>query len=236
MSTEPPSASSRPAISSSAITSFLTLLPHSFLLSSPNTYLPTRFPLAFPTPPHSLNLLTTLHLVHATLSDPSHSTYFAETRSCPADTALRGILGLYLASDARWGRENLLSATAWRGGLLDDEKVGEFFGIEVMREREHEALRGVKVGERWSEGVGVVQSLVGLFREVGERLTGDCVGDAVRRATEQAGEGVGSVHEFARVFSQDVSRLFPTLASETRADQIQGCRTPSPPSRPCFTA
>ena len=57
--------------------------------------------------------------------------------------------------------------------------------------------------------MAVVESLVGLFREIGARLTCDCVGEAVRealrRAMEQAGEGPGSVDEFARLFSQDVS-------------------------------
>lgn len=122
---------------------------------------------------------------------------------------MRGVMGMYLASSPDWGAENVLSAEAWKKGLIGKEKVVELFGVEVMREREHETMKGVRVGEVRDEGGEVVEGLVRMFGDVGRRAEGLCVGEevlrAVKKAREIGGDGEGKGREFAEAFAGQVS-------------------------------
>jgi hypothetical protein len=198
MTTEP--------ISSETIASLLKGLPKSTLDDAPPTYLPTILPLALPSPEHTLNFFTTLHLIHHTLAQPIHAAYFHETSSTPRDTALRGSVSLFLASEEKWTSANLLSAAAWKKDKLDERAIAEHFEIQVIREKEHETMKAIRVGERWDKAVGVASALVGLFRELGERLDGKSVGEAVKNLVEESQEVAnGDVAVFARVFTEQVS-------------------------------
>lgn len=196
-------------ISATAIGDFLKALPKSALDSAPPTHLPSALPLAFPTELHQLNLLSTLHLVNAALSQPNHRAYFAAEGGSPGDTALRGVLGLYLASDSDWGTNNLLSAKCWASGELNEAKVGEFFSIEILKEREHESMAGVRVGERWAPAVAVAEELVNLLKNLGETIKSKCFGEEVlavlgaakSAAAGQPDEGLS----FAKEFCSNVS-------------------------------
>lgn len=200
-----------------AIRSLLANLPRSVLSSASPTHLPTTLPLTFPTPLHTLNFLVTLHLVHTVLTSPIHAAYFAETSTSPGDTALRGIIGLFLASDESWGDDNLLSASAWNTSKLDEVKVSEVFGIQVVREKTHETISAIRVGERWPPAVGVAGALVELFRKAGERLSGNgkkCVGEVFAETVKETyGKGNPDLMKFTKLLMEGVSRRFGFLVS-----------------------
>ena len=193
-------------ISSDSIAKLLKELPKSTLDDASPTYLPTILPLALPSPEHTLNFFTTLHLIHHTLAQPIHAAYFHETNTTPRDAALRGSVSLFLASEEKWTSANLLSAAAWKKDKLDERAVSEHFEIQVIREREHETMKAIRVGERWDKAVDVAAALVGLFRGLGERLESKSVGEAVKGLVEESQEiANGDVAIFARVFTEQVS-------------------------------
>jgi hypothetical protein len=199
---------SRITLRPSALTAFLDTLPRLVLKSASPTHLPTQLPLALPSPLHTTNLITILHLVFSTLSSPTHAAYFGVTGSDPRETAVRGVMGLFLASEDGWGADNLLSTAAWKKGLLGEDKMVEFFGITVMREKQHETMQGITVGERWQPGVNVSGALVDLFRGLGGKVPGRCVGEAVeatiRQARETAGKGPSGAADMAKTFCGEV--------------------------------
>jgi len=184
-------------------------LSRSVLQKAPKTHFPVQLPLSFPTPLHHINLLTVLHLVHATISQPRHTSYLAETRSDAHDLTIRGVFGLFLGSDESWGPQNLLSSKAWKQGVMDEAKVGEFFGLDIMREKNHPTMP-VKIGERWKPGVDLAGDLLGLFQRLGDRLPLRCVGEAVLAAlghSEEDAKGQkGSARHmtYARAFCNKV--------------------------------
>lgn len=192
------------------ISEFVDQLPRSVLERAPKTHFPIQLPLAFPSPLHHVNLLTVLHLVHATLSQPRHTLYLAETRSDAYDIAIRGVFGLYLGSDETWGAQNLLSAKAWKQGAMSEAKVGEFFSLDIMREKNHPTLP-VKIGERWGPGAEIAGDLVALFMRLGEGMAMRCVGEAVlaalgtSREGENDGEGDRWTAASSRAFCDQVS-------------------------------
>lgn len=192
-------------ISTQAIDAFLASLPKSTLENAPETHLPASLPLSFPTPLHDLNLLATLHLINAIFSQPQHRAFFAEINSSPSDTALRGVLGLYLASDAEWKSSNFLSATAWANGELSEAKISEFFEIQVMRESDHETLPGVRVGERWKAAVAVADDLGSTLQKLGAEIQGDskCLGERVIAALQHAKSNSDDAPEPALAFAMD---------------------------------
>jgi hypothetical protein len=192
-------------LSSSAITKLLNDLPKQVLDDASPTYLPTVLPLALPTPLHTLNFFTTLHLIHHTLLSPTHTAYFHETKTTPRDTAIRGTVSLFLASEEGWQADNLLGTDAWKKGKLDERAISEHFEITILREREHETMKAIRVGERWNKAVEVTGGLVGLFAGLGEKLSGKCVGEAVQGLVEESQEVAnGDVAVFARVFTEQV--------------------------------
>lgn len=181
-------------ISTQAIDTFLAALPKETFDAAPPTHLPTALPLTFPTDLHHLNLLATLHLVNAIFSQPQHLAFFAEVNATPSDSALRGVLGMYLASEPDWKSSNLLSATAWANGELSEAKLAEFFGFQIMRERNHESMPGVRVGERWAPAVAVTEDLSSTLQKLGAEIKADsqCLGDrviAALQAAKSASEG-----------------------------------------------
>jgi hypothetical protein len=198
------------AISQAAVSTLLSGLPNDLLPTAPPTYLPIHLPLAFPTPLHNLNLIVLLHIVNNILLSPSLTSYFSETATRPTDIALRGLIGLYLASDESWGAANFLSTKYFNQGGLNEEKVVEFFGIEVMREKEHETMKGIRVGERWEEGAKVCDALVGVFDGLG-KLEGRCVGEEILRIVDAGRIVEGDERTwsklFARAFCERVSGL-----------------------------
>lgn len=154
---------------------------------SSRTHLPTILPLAFPTPLHTLNILVSIHIIHAILSHPTHAAYFAETGSDPKDTAVMGVMGLYLSSSEDWSSQNLLSAAAWKEGKMNDSLVSEMFRIETTREAEHETLKGIRVGGRWDPGAKLVEDLVGFFKgSPGVMGRIKCVGEWVQMVIEDS--------------------------------------------------
>ncbi|GMK53713.1 hypothetical protein CspeluHIS016_0102990 [Cutaneotrichosporon spelunceum] len=203
-------------ISATAISAFLKALPKSALDSAPPTHLPSALPLAFPTELHQLNLLSTLHLVNAAFSQPTHRAYFAEEGGTPGDTAIRGVLGMYLASDTDWGTNNLLSAKCWASGELNQNKVAEFFSISIFKEREHESMPGVRVGERWAPAIAVADELVNLLQALGKNIKSQCLGEEVLGALSGAKEhAAGEPDEgltFAKEFCNNAVALVPILA------------------------
>jgi hypothetical protein len=203
-------------ISTTAISAFLKALPKSTLDSAPPTHLPSALPLAFPTDLHQLNLLSTLHLVNAAFSQPAHRAYFAAEGGTPGDTALRGVLGMYLASDADWGSSNLLSAKCWASGEMNQTKVAEFFSISVFKEREHESMPGVRVGERWPPAIAVADELVNLLQTLGTNIKSPCLGEEVLAALGAAkSQAAGQPDEglaFAKEFCSNAVALVPLLA------------------------
>jgi hypothetical protein len=193
-------------ISTDSIAKLLKELPKSTLDDASQTYLPTILPLALPSPEHTLNFFTTLHLIHHTLAQPIHAAYFHETNTTPRDAALRGSVSLFLASEEKWTSANLLSAAAWKKDKLDERAVSEHFEIQVIREKEHETMKAIRVGERWDKAVDVAAALVELFRGLGERLESKSVGEAVKGLVEESQEVAnGDVAIFARVFVEQVS-------------------------------
>ncbi len=64
-------------------------------------------------------------------------------------------------------------------GELGEAKVSEFFGVETMREKEHETMPGVRVGERWAPGIALVMDLVEMFQRIGNGVQANCVGEEV---------------------------------------------------------
>jgi hypothetical protein len=197
-------------VSTSAIDRFLAKLDdeRTILESAPRTHLPTSLPLSFPTPLHTLNILTLLHVLHHTLSHLNHGPYFAQTSSTPLDIVLRGLIGLYLASDEGWGPDNYLSNAFLGGKGMSEEKVVEFFGVEVMREREHESMRGIRVGARWKEGVDIASDLIRVFGVLGS-IGSKCIGEAMfslfGRCKDESGDGEQYPEQFARLFCEEVS-------------------------------
>lgn len=178
----------------------------------PRTHLPVALPLAFPSPAHQLNLITVLHLVYDVLCEPAHTAYFLSANATPSDTALRGCMSLYLASDQDWSAANFLGAKGMR--TLVGASVAEHFGIRTMVEKPHESMPGIVVGEKDEAGQRLVASLEDMFRDVAQRLDGhfDCVGSAVRYIAEEAqqtGEGAGA---FARRFCGLAVQFLPSLA------------------------
>lgn len=200
-------------ISATAITAFLKALPKSALDCAPPTHLPSALPLAFPTELHQLNLLCTLHLVNAAFAQPSHRAYFAEEGGTPGDTALRGVLGMYLASDSDWGTSNLLSAKCWASGEMNQTKVAEFFSIEVFKEREHESMKGVRVGERWQPALDVADELVKLLKNLGTKIQHNCLGDEVLAALGAAKTNAAGQPDEALAYAKE-------FCSNVSADQL----------------
>lgn len=193
------------------ISDLVDALPQSLLQKAPKTHFPIQLPLAFPSDLHHINLLTVLHLVYTTISRPQHLLYLAETKSDAHDLTIRGVFGLFLASDESWGPQNLLSSKAWKQGVMDEAKVGEFFGLDIMREKDHPTLP-VKIGERWKPGVELAGDLVGLFKRLGEKLPMRCVGEAVLAALGHSDEESKGQRAnlrsaiYARAFCGKVSR------------------------------
>lgn len=75
---------------------------------------------------------------------------------------------------------------------MSEEKVVEFFGVVVMREKEHESMKGIVVGERWEVGMDLVEEIVRVFGELGRKLEGRCLGEDVRGLigrSKEVGEG-----------------------------------------------
>lgn len=193
-------------ISSHGVTSLVEQLAKRWLEDAPITYLPIILPLALPTPQHTLNFFTTLHLVYDALSSPAHAAYFHETNSTARDTAIRGVVSLYLASEESWTSANLLSGDAWKKGKLDERTIAEHFEITVVRETEHETMKAIRVGSRWDKGVCAAQALVTLFAGVGERLSGRCVGEDVQALVKHCWEASGQdTAAFAKGFTEQVS-------------------------------
>jgi hypothetical protein len=173
-------------------------LPQGLLTQAPKTHFPVQLPLAFPSDLHHINLLTILHLVSTTISQPRHTHYLAEQLGTDASTiSIRGVFGLFLASDATWAADNLLSLKSWKMDKMTEERVAEFFGIEVMREKSHPTLP-VKIGERWLPGVELAGDLVALFKRLGEKVQMRCIGEAVLSALGHAAEA------YSRAFCEKV--------------------------------
>lgn len=194
------------SISQENLKSFVHDLDQSWLDDAPTTFLPVILPLALPTPLHTINFFTILHLVYDRLSSSSHAAYFQETRSTARDTAIRGTVSLYLASEEGWVADNLLSADAWKKGKLDERAMAEHFEIQVVREREHETMKAIRVGSRWNKGVDTAQALVQLFAEVGDRLSGRCVGEALQSLIQECWAATEQdPASFARSFVEHVS-------------------------------
>jgi len=155
--------------------------------SASRTHLPTILPLAFPTPLHLLNTLAAIHIVSSILSQPIHTRYFAETGGSATDTAIMGVLGLYLSSDEPWSTSNMLSTAAWKDGKLDEALLSEVFRIETTREKEHETMKGIRVGGRWDPGARVVEDLVAFFKgSAGILGKTSCVGEWVKKVIDDA--------------------------------------------------
>ena len=169
------------------------------------THLPTKLPLSFPTPLHRHNTICAVHFISTLLSQPKHVAYFAATVTSSTDTAVRGVLGLYLSSSEVWNKDNYLSAESWRAGAITEGLIGSYFGIEIMREETHETLPGIKVGTRWKEGASLVEDMIDLLRGVGERIEGQCLGEVVQRTLEESQTEAGSQESFARLFCDRVS-------------------------------
>ena len=124
-------------------------------------------------------------------------------------------MSLFLASEEKWTSANLLSAAAWKKDKLDERAVSEHFEIQVIREREHETMKAIRVGERWDKAVDVAAALVGLVRGLGERLESKSVGEAVKVLVEESREVAnGDVAIFARVFTEQVSPYHSTTVSQ----------------------
>lgn len=207
-------------VDTSAVQAFIDHLPRSVLDDAPQTHLPTQLPLAFPSPLHIINVITMLHLVRHVISQPRHAACLAELRSAADDLAVRGVLGLYLASDETWSTANLLSCPAWRASELNEAKVAEFFGIQVMREREHESMPGVRVGERWTPGVRLVADLVDMFQRIGTGLQGQCcIGERVKQLSDALAPQTGDSTAFARRFCQAV-KVFDNQTQTARASRL----------------
>lgn len=196
-------------ISEPAIEKLLATLPASALEKAPPTNLPTSLPLAFPTELHHVNFLSALHLVANTFAQPKHRVYFAEQDQDVGETALRGVLGMFLASDQGWDKKNLLSAPAWAAGELGEAQVAEFFGIETHHERDHESMPGIRVGEKYQPAIDLVGELATLFRAIGSSLSGPCLGDEVVKVSQvasQKAEGQSDAgYAFAKEFCDNVS-------------------------------
>ncbi|ORY35494.1 hypothetical protein BCR39DRAFT_510080 [Naematelia encephala] len=216
------------SISKTAINDFLGALPTTLLASTPPTHLPARLPLSLPTPLHTLNILTLLHILTAHLSHPDYVSYFTSSipQTTPLDLAIRGLMGLYLTSAEDWTANNLLSTSFFSKGGMDETKVVEFFGVEIMRERQHESMP-VRVGERWAEGVNVSQGLVRLFKELGERVTARCVGEVVKAGLDEA-RIVDDPENGAKIWCNQVAESFPLQADIV---QLPDHALPSTPLR-----
>lgn len=207
-------------ISESAVASLLQKLPASCLAAAPPTNLPTSLPLAFPTELHHINFLGALHLVADTFAQPKHRVYFAEQNQDVGETALRGVLGMFLASDQGWDKKNLLSAAAWAAGELGEAQVAEFFGIETHHEKDHESIPGIRVGEKYQPAIDLVGELAALFRVVGTSVSGPCLGDevvnvsqaAAKKAEGQSNRG----YVFAKEFCDSVSAYAVTADARRR--------------------
>ena len=153
---------------------------------SSKTYLPVNLPLAFPTPLHLLNVITNMHIVTAIFNRPSHASFFAETRTDPKDAAVMGVMGLYLSSGEGWGSDNLLSTTALKEGKVDEDLIAEVFRIETTQEKEHETMKGIRVGGRWDPGAELVEDLAGFYKKAPGMLGKlSCMGEWVRILVDQ---------------------------------------------------
>lgn len=193
-------------ISHEAIWSFVQQLDDRILTDAPPSYLPTILPLALPSPLHTVNFFTTLHLVYDVLSSPTHAAYFIESDTNARDTAIRGTVSLFLGSEEDWNPDNLLSSPSWKAGRLDERAMAEHFEIKVVREREHETMKAIRVGERWDKAAAAAQALVTLFAELGARLQGRCLGEAVEALVgECSHSSADDAITFARLFSDQVS-------------------------------
>lgn len=192
-------------ISTTAIQSFLSSMPESFSASAPPTNLPTTIPLAWPTDLHQLNFLTVLHLVYTKFTRPDHSAFFAEAGQRPTDVALRGALGLYLASDQGWDSGNFLATRAWRDGLLNEATVAEYFGIQILRERQHETMP-ITIGERYEPAVAVVTDLVNMFQSLGDSIEVGSIGEDVIALIKASKEHTDHEPEHASAFAKDFCR------------------------------
>jgi hypothetical protein len=185
-------------ISQEALNTFLPRLSRPSASSS-RSNLPTILPLAFPTPLHLLNTLTAIHIASSVLSQPTHARYFAETGTSPSDTAIMGVLGLYLSSDESWTSSNMLSTAAWKDGKSDEALLSEVFRIETTREKEHETMKGIRVGGRWDPGARVVEDLVAFFKgSVGVLGKTGCVGEWVKKVIDDAWVEGDDVEVFVR--------------------------------------
>lgn len=196
-----------PGLQDAAVQAFIEGLPKDVLDSAPQTHLPTQLPLAFPTPLHSINVITSLHLAHRVISHPRHAECLADLGAAADDLAVRGVLGFYLGSDEDWQSGNLLGLAAWKKGELGEAKVAEFFGVETMREKEHETMPGVRVGERWAPGIALVTDLVEMFQRIGNGSEARCVGEKVQELLNALSGQVADGSAFAQSFCQVVSRI-----------------------------
>lgn len=188
------------AISPEAIRNLIPrLISTSASSSISRTNLPTILPLAFPTHLHLLNTITCIHLLHSILVQPTHTAYFAETASDPSDTAVMGVLGLYLSSTEDWGAQNLLSSAAWKSGNVDEALLSEVFRVETTREREHETMKAIRVGGRWEPGARVVEDLITFFKgSAGILGKMQCVGEWVKTVVEDSWKDGEEVESFAK--------------------------------------
>jgi hypothetical protein len=195
------------AISQEAINGLISQLA-SASTSTSRTNLPTILPLAFPTSLHLLNTLTCVHLLHSILVSPNHSAYFVETSTNPQDSAVMGVLGLYLSSDEDWGTNNLLSTAAWKSGKIDEALISEVFRVETTREREHETMKAIRVGGRWEPGARVVEDLIAFFKgSAGILGKLSCVGEWVKTVIEDSWKDGEEVETFAKNCCDWVSYL-----------------------------
>lgn len=157
-------------------------------LSLRPTSLPVRFPLAFPSQLHEINIQTTLAVLR-----PRFDKYAAALRArrngtgaSSGDTVLRGVMGMYLGSTSEvWDKKNLLGAVGMRN--LSEDQIAEYFDCPVMVEREHETMKGVTVGERGGQLLELVQEVKEVFKHIGSSGV-ECAGAAVEQVTRIHGD------------------------------------------------
>lgn len=82
-------------------------------------------------------------------------------------------------------------------------------------------MKAIRVGERWDKAVGVAAALHRLFQELGERLDGKSVGEAVKALVEESQEVAnGDVAVFARVFTEQVSASISHRPADSQAVKL----------------
>ncbi|KAN0062468.1 hypothetical protein ACQY0O_004999 [Thecaphora frezii] len=158
------------ALSASSIDAFLsTLSPPAFDRLKAQHGL--TFPLSFPTLTSELNFLALLALLNflSAYRAPLH----AHTGAGSYQNVQRLLLALYVtggedaAANAVAGSRHLTAAGLKR---LDAAAIAQIWGVGLHEEREHESLRGVTVGVRGGVMNEVVELVVGVCNDTGERL------------------------------------------------------------------